>query len=112
MLWAPKSVRRQYLSPLLLKPQTPDRAYLVECALCGFGLALVQYFLTVSPFLLSVMVMQLCGIVCGRMQTVFVFLRLPWLWEETLGFGLFNRVKTEKNEGDFPIVHIKWPCWI
>ena len=42
----------------------------------------------------------------------FVFLRLPWLWEETLGFGLFNRVKTEKNEGDFPIVHIKWPCWI
>lgn len=38
-------------------PDTRHGDYRVERALLGFCLALVQYFLIVSPFLLSVMVM-------------------------------------------------------
>ena len=70
----------------------------------GFGLALVEYFLTVFSSLCFEMVMymlEVCDLIFDFDFTGDDSEEIAWLSEETLNFGLLNIVETVIDYGDF-----------
>lgn len=95
-------------------PDTRHGAYRMECALLGFRLALVQYFLSVPipPFCNgSVIIMYHCTWK-NTIRFFIFFLRLPWSQRRLWALDFLIVLRLRKTKGTFAFCITKWPWWI